>query len=114
MKTFNGKVVYQGDIAIERVEKKLPEGCNEIQPRARQLIIAHSETGHHHFVAASEARFYSTLDPLVCYLTVSEKYADLVHNRPGTAHETWRLPAGTYKIRRQREWTPEGWRRVED
>ena len=113
MKRFRGKTVYQGDIAIELVDE-MPSGCSAIQPEHGQHVVAHSETGHHHFVEAAQARFYGTADPLICYLTVSEKFADLVHNRPSHAHETWRLPAGTYRIRRQREWTPEGWRRVED
>lgn len=29
-------------------------------------------------------------------------------------HESILLKGGTYEIRRQREYTPEGWRRVED
>ena len=113
MKKYTGKVVYQGDIAISRVPR-LPTGCTEISPKDGLHLVAESETHHHHFVEASQARFYGTDDPLICYLTVSEKFADLVHDRPSHAHETWRLPAGTYRIRRQREWTPEGWRRVED
>ena len=113
MKTFSGDVVYQGDIAIERIDGR-QNGCTEIQPTGERHLVAESETHHHHYVEAAAARFYGTADPLVCYLTVSESYADLVHARQSHPHETWRLPKGTYRIRRQREWTPEGWRMVED
>lgn len=113
MKEFSGKIVYQGDIAIERVSRR-PAGCVAATPASGRLIVAHSETGHHHYVEAAGARFYGTSDPLICYLTVSEKFADVVHARQVNPHETFRLPKGTYRIRRQREWTPEGWRAVQD
>ena len=113
MKKYSGEVVFQGDIAIE-LASDLPAGCAEIKPTDGKHICGHSETGNFHFVDAAAARFYGTRDPLVCYLTVSEKYADLVHDRAIEAHETWRLPTGCYRISRQREWTPEGWRAISD
>lgn len=114
MKKYSGEVVFQGDIAIERVASRLTSGLTEIKPTRGRHIVAHSETGHHHFVEESSARFFSSGEPLVCYLEVDGKYADLVHGRTTEPHETWRLPKGTYRISRQREWTPEGWRVVAD
>lgn len=113
MRTFTGTVVYQGDLAVERVDKIEGE-TREVAPEKGRLIVGHSETGHHHFVESPNVKFLATSDPLICYLKIDAEYADLVHGRPVNPHETWRLPTGTFKIRRQREWTPEGWRRVED
>lgn len=53
-------------------------------------------------------------DPMICYLQIAGDFADVVHHRPHDTHETLRLVRGIYEVRRQREWTPEGWRRVED
>jgi hypothetical protein len=115
MRKFTGKVVFQGDIAIELVTKKLPAGCTEIKPTDGRHIAGHSETGNMHFVEAAAARFYGTSNPLVCFLKIDGEHADLVHDRPVHPHETWRLPKGTYRIRRQREHAPEGWiRAVQD
>jgi hypothetical protein len=50
----------------------------------------------------------------VSYLDVQTDHADVVHLRGLDTHETLRLPRGTWEIRRQQEWSPEGWRRVED
>ena len=43
-----------------------------------------------------------------------EEFADVEHLWPFDTHETIRLTPGKWEIRRQREWSPEGWRRVED
>ena len=53
-------------------------------------------------------------DPLVAILAVEGAFADVVHLRAHDTHETLRLLQGYWEVRRQREWTPEGWRRVED
>jgi hypothetical protein len=61
---------------------------------------------------------YDTEDPLISYLSVGDNVsgggADVIHMRPWDTHETLRLPSGTWKILRQREMSPQGWRRVED
>jgi hypothetical protein len=80
------------------------------------LVVAHSETGHHHVIDAAEheARLFTTANPMICYLQITGEFADLVHQRPWDTHETLRLPGGCYQVRRQREGAPEGWRRVAD
>ena len=104
--------VAQGDLIIRRVKKLPPEAKPE--ERKSRLVLAHSETGHHHAIDEDGCVRYSYKDPLVCYLRIDAEHADLVHHRPFDTHETIRLLKGTYEVRRQREWTPEGWRRVED
>jgi len=38
----------------------------------------------------------------------------LEHLRSFDTHETIKIPPGIFEIRRQREWVPEGWRRIQD
>lgn len=112
MKTIT-KMAAQGDVLFRRVDE-IPANAKE-EPRAAQVIVAHSETGHHHAIDndANNIWLYSTPDPLVSYLRV-KSHADVVHHRSFDTHEPIRLPEGIWEIRRQREWTPEGYRRVED
>lgn len=106
----------QGDVVFRRVEK-VPAGF-EAQPEAKRVVVAHSETGHHHSIDVAGVRHFVGEDPLVCYLQLAEvSSADVVHHRPTDTHETLRLMGGIgaiFEVRRQREYTPEGWRRVED
>ncbi len=107
-----GTIFEQGDLTFEPVAA-LPAGLAETDDR----VVAHSETGHHHTldpVEACMARIYTSSDPMTCYLQVTEGFADVVHHRAWDTHETIRIPPGIYRIDRQREGTPSGWRRVED
>jgi hypothetical protein len=45
---------------------------------------------------------------------VIEKPTSLDHKRTFDTHESILFEPGNYKVRRQREYTPEGFRRVED
>ena len=103
----------QGDVLITKIDK-LPDNVKEKQTEGDRIIVAHSETGHHHFVERAQARFFGNEDPMVCYLKVDGAHADLVHDRPFDTHEKIRISKGLYELRRQREHTPQGWRRVED
>jgi len=117
MKTFVNRAA-QGDLYIRRIEK-LPEGVKRIDAEKGKYVVAHSETGHNHVIAERpNVTLYSSSDPLVSYLQVIEATDEaetlLEHLRSFDTHETIKLPVGTFEIRRQREYTPEGWRRVED
>lgn len=112
MKTFDRDmdVAFQGDVAIVRVDE-IPSNAK----KRTDKIAAHSETGHHHaFEAGASVWLYSTDDELIQYMKVKKEPATLKHLRDYDQHEAWSFPPGTYKIIRQREETPEGWRRVED
>lgn len=104
--------VAQGDVTITPVQSA--KAGDEIAPVKGRLIVAESETHHHHTVDSTAARLERGEDIWTCYLRVDGDYADLVHHRDINPHETIRLPRGVYRIRRQREWTPEGWRAVQD
>ncbi len=110
MKTImTDKLNFQGDVMIRKVDK-LPEGVAVREDK----IVAHSETGHHHsFDPSTSVWLYSTKDQLTSYLEVKAP-AVLKHRRDFDTHEMLQFPVGIYEIRRQREYTPEGWRRVED
>lgn len=114
----------QGDALMFRVET-MPADAVPVKPENGMLLVTHSETGHHHAVEARPGLelFQHPSDPLVGWLKINEEaqHADVVHHRPWDTHETLRLlysdsPTGEtiFEIRRQREHSPEGWRRVED
>jgi hypothetical protein len=110
------KMGAQGDVLFRRVDK-VPPGFKEQETKGR-LVVAHSETGHHHDLDPTGVKLYAGDDPMRCYLQlVSVESCDVVHQRPWDTHETMRLGGGAgsvYEVIRQREYTPEGWRRVED
>ena len=114
MKKFS-KMAAQGDIVLVRV-KELPKGLEIVKSEKNRCVVSHSETGHDHFVdATGVSMFQEPNNPFICYLQVAPiGGADLIHARPFDTHETLHLEQGTYKIHRQREYTPSGWRRVED
>ncbi len=103
----------QGDLLIRRVSI-LPKDVTPISAEKGRHVVAHSETGHDHTIAEPEAQLYQAAnDPMVMYLVV-DNTADLIHNRGFDTHAPIRIDKGIYEIRRQREYTPEGWRRVAD
>lgn len=119
MKTFE-KQAAQGDLLIVRVDE-IPATAKLVPPKGGQIVVAHSETGHHHAFAAIPGveKLEEPGNAMVGYLRIAGEVndgagADLVHHRPHDTHETLRLPPGNYELRRQREWTPQGLRRVED
>lgn len=117
MKTFNA-IAAQGDLMIRRINA-LPKNITPMKAEDGAYIVAHSETGHHHVIAEKPTvRVFESGDPMVSYLEVIEA-ADqaetlLEHLRSFDTHETISISAGFYEIRRQREYTPEGWRKVQD
>jgi len=115
MKTFNHNHTQarQGDVLFTRVEE-LPEGLKEISAENGVFVVAHSETGHNHIIKESEAKLYANdNDPFVAYLVV-DNTAKLEHMRSFDTHETISFDKGIYRINRQREYTPEGFRRAAD
>lgn len=113
MKTFKNTCA-QGDIYIRRIDK-LPEGTVVVPPERGRVIVTHSETGHHHVMEAECVELRKLPDSIMdCFLVVKDGGADLEHLRPTDTHEAIHFAPGVYHVRRQREHTPEGWRRVED
>lgn len=117
MKTITN-IGAQGDVVFRRVDKLPVKAVKVARKRGQPLIVTHSETGHHHTVDAHDCTLFELPgDPLIAYLQLGAAECDVIHQRPWDTHETLRLLGGlgtTFEVRRQREWTPEGWRRVED
>ena len=117
MRTFKNQAA-QGDLYLRRIDA-IPAGAKPMAAENGHFIVAHSETGHHHVIAERPGvQVFTTDDPLVSYLQVIEATeateALLQHLRSFDTHETIAIPPGNYELRRQREYSPEGWRRVED
>jgi len=117
MKKFESdmKQGIQGDVCFTRIDE-LPEGLVPATPEDGHLIVAHSETGHHH-AFNEEDEGVSVLEdpnnPLVAYVKV-ESFSQLKHHRSYDTHETVGFTPGIYQVNRQRESSPEGWRQVQD
>jgi hypothetical protein len=117
MKTFQN-CAAQGDVMLRRIDR-LPAGVKPATAENGVFVVAHSETGHNHVIAERpNVRLYDSEDPFVSYLEVIEATdateALLEHLRGWDTHETIKIPAGIFEVRRQREYTPEGWRRAQD
>lgn len=112
MRTFNN-VCAQGDIYIRRIDT-LPNNAIEVKPENGFCIVTHSETGHNHVMEATKVKMYSLPDSIMDCLLVVDEPSTLDHLRAHDTHEPILFDKGTYHIRRQREYTPEGFRRVED
>jgi hypothetical protein len=112
MKIVN-RMAAQGDVLFVKVGA-IPADAAEKKLEEKRLVVAHSETGHHHYLEVVPGmRHFVREDPTVAYLTLGEE-ADVIHARAHDTHETLRLAPGHWQVRRQREYVPEGWRRVED
>lgn len=112
MKKFKN-ICAQGDVLIRRVES-IPASAKPVAPQGQHVIVTHSETGHHHVMERDCVELYQDAsNPLIAWLKVNRP-ATLVHHRPHDTHEPIQFTPGCYEVRRQREYTPEGWRRVAD
>lgn len=116
MRTFKNTAA-QGDVCFIR-RTELPAGLKEVSPENGRLVITHSETGHDHVMvldrpAEPAVHMYAGDNPLVAWLQVNRPTA-LEHTRPHDTHAPIMFEPGIYEVRRQREYTPEGFRRVED
>ncbi len=101
---------FQGDVMFTRVDT-LPADARP----AKNNIVALSETHHHH--VAERAEVFTCDDGMTLYMRALGKNLDIVHKRDYDTHETLRFdtePGDIFKIRRQREYVPEGWRIVCD
>ena len=93
----------QGDLLIVRV-KNIPEDAKKRESR----ILAEGEaTGHMHELDSGEV--YEKQG--VLYFKVAEGGSAILKH---PEHGLIQFDEGTYKVVRQREYQPKGWRRVSD
>lgn len=107
----------QGDVHFTR-RHTLPAGLTALPAENGRIVVTHSETGHDHVMLLDRnpepaVVMYSTDNPLVSWLQVNRPTA-LEHLRPHDTHEPILFSPGVYEVRRQREYVPDGFRRVED
>lgn len=110
-RTFTA-MAAQGDLLLRKIDA-IPDGFTAAKPCGGRHIVAHSETGHHHFLNAKGVEYFTGADPMIAYLRCSSP-TELLHDRPHDTHAPIALEVGNYELRRQREYTPAGFRRVED
>lgn len=116
MKTVT--MIRQGECLFIRVDKFDDDGAyRRVAPEGKNLIVGHSETGHHHVIEIERSPNAQLLineaNALIGRLVLGED-AEVKHLRSFDTHEPAKLPAGNYQVRWRREYTPEGLRRVMD
>jgi hypothetical protein len=100
-------VYRQGDVLLVKVSF-LPDDRQPLAPENDHHILANGEvTGHAHRILMRQAEMYSSGGGP--YLYVPEA-AQLLHEEHGIIE----IPAGNYRVVRQREYTPEAIRQVTD
>ncbi len=107
----------QGDVLIERIDS-LPSKLVPVARENGKVVLAHGEvTGHAHAIADERVAHFSApaerAEPGlagVTYLEVRAAVAALRHEEHGMIA----LPAGNYRVTRQREYSPEALRNVAD
>lgn len=103
----------QGDLLIRKIDK-FPSNLKKAKEENGVFILAHSETGHNHIIDKNKAQLLiDETNTFIAYLEVTED-ANVEHLRSFYTHETVELPIGLYEIRRQREYSPQGYRRAMD
>ncbi|OHD24148.1 MAG: hypothetical protein A2Y38_24060 [Spirochaetes bacterium GWB1_59_5] len=100
-------MIRQGDVMLVPVERG---GVKAKDAReAGRIVLAHGEvSGHAHVVESIDADFYETVEG-ERFLSAPQG-GTLVHDE----HATLTIPAGTYRVVRQREYSPLEIRNVAD
>ena len=102
------KAMYrQGDVLIVRTDEK-PDGEKVKRDKGRVVLAYGEVTGHAHAIKNKGAVLWKTPSGMEILAVDSE--SELVHEE----HDTIKIPPGCYEIRHQREYKPEGIRRVAD
>lgn len=105
-------IYRQGDVMIQRVEIELPADAESVEPDRGRVILAYGEvTGHAHAIKAGPTVQLLTVPGQDDrWLRIGSDGAELRHEE----HATIALPPGLYRVRIQREYSPEAIRRVAD
>jgi hypothetical protein len=115
------KTYRQGDVLIEQIAE-LPEKTRRVKREGGLIILARGEaTGHHHSIFDRSCQLLEAPMPPPAqlgqpiieperFLRIGSHGAAVEHQE----HDTIDLPAGNYRVRRQREYSPEAIRNVAD
>lgn len=113
MRAFN-VVAAQGEITVIRIgdvpaDRKLPPEYRKIKPEGGHFVIGHSETGHHHVIAAKGATVGELDRPpegMRILRAILEDPTSLEHLRDHDTHEGIQHEPGEYEFRIGREFNP--------
>jgi hypothetical protein len=98
--------IRQGDVILLPVQETIQQIEGQKLPH---LVLAEGEvTGHKHCIIEGQAELYEKDSTF--YLRVFSKEATLTHEE----HQAISIPQGTWMVRIQREYQPQGWRYVAD
>lgn len=110
---MNKQLYRQGDVLIIPVDQ-IPSKTKIVGRENGLVILAHGEvTGHHHAIHDRHAQLVTSqqADELRMWLSITaDEPVALTHQE----HDTIMLPPGRYEVRRQREYSPEEIRQVQD
>ncbi len=111
MKTKSTIHYRQGDVLIERISS-LPAVTTKLAREHGRVVLAHGEvTGHHHSLCEPDVDLHTSPEAAgVTFLEVREAMAALTHQE----HAKIELPQGIYRVTRQREYSPQAIRNVQD
>ena len=100
--------VRQGDVILIPVQQTT-ESWQEMGQKLPHLTLAEGEvTGHRHRISDGQAELHEQNGTL--YLQVTSESATLAHEE----HKAIQIPQGSWIVRIQRQYEPEGWDYVED
>ena len=104
----------QGDVLFEKIDK-LPKGLELAKPENGFFIVTHSESGHNHVVLEKSAQLLiDKTNAFIAYINVLEP-CEVKHLRDHDTHKSIALDKGDIiRVRRQREYVPEGFRKAQD
>jgi hypothetical protein len=97
----------QGDVLIERVDS-IPTQAKKMRLPKRIVLAEGEATGHAHVLDAPEVEMFERGGVLFARIGVAG--GTVKHEE----HAPIKLEPGTYRIRRQREYSPEAIRNVAD
>lgn len=100
------KCYRHGDVILREVES-VPSDAKKRE--AKQLVLAEGEvTGHAHQVSGGVGALFDYDDKV--YLRIESEIGALTHEE----HAKIELPAGSYEVFIQKDYTPKGWEKVVD
>jgi len=101
----------QGDVLIVCV-KSIPEHVEPIGRENGRVVLAHGEvTGHAHVIKDNRVALFRDPKLAAVFMRVSGDTPVLLEH---DEHDTISIPAGNYRVIRQREYHPEAIRNVAD
>lgn len=108
MKPIQLQPMRQGDVILQP-SQELQNVHSQFVEKLANLVLAEGEvTGHTHQITEGEAELYQWGANL--YLRVTSDTAILTHEE----HQPMVIPQGDWIVKIQREYEPQGWRRVVD